>query len=110
LQTFVEKLPPHCLDVALSADTLIYLGDMKRTFEAVANALVPGGLFVATFEKQDEAEGDYRLGVSGRFRHSLAYLKRAAADAGLTVDHVSEEALRTEGGDPVYGYIFACTA
>jgi len=109
LQSFLEGLPPRCLDVALSADTLIYLGDMKRTFEAVSAALVPGGLFVASFEKQDEADGDYRLGISGRFRHSLAYLKRAVAEAGMTMIRVEEQALRTEGGEPVHGYIIACT-
>ena len=60
------------LDLALSADVLVYLGSLTAVFAAVARALRPGGWFGFTTETHD---GDgFLLDTTGRYRHSRRYL------------------------------------
>lgn len=66
----------------LAADVFIYIGELAEIFHGVARALEPGGLFAFSVEALPEG-GDYRLQPSGRYAHSLDYLRRLAAGAGL---------------------------
>lgn len=97
-ETFLRH-GPDAWDVVLAADVLIYLGTLKALAAAVAGALRPGGLFIATAE--ETPEGDWQLHPSGRYRHGRAYLRRTLEAAGLTVDHLAPIPLRREGDRPV---------
>ncbi len=86
-------------DVIIAADVLIYLGVLEPLAAAVAAALRPEGLFIATTE---EADGDsWELQPSGRYRHSRRYLRQVLDAAGLIVDQLETVVLRHEGERPV---------
>ena len=91
-------------DLIVAADTLIYFGPLDAVLAAAARALRPGGAMVFTLERLD---GDrFALTRSGRYAHSQAYARAAAAGAGLTPT-VIHGTLRHEGGAPVPGLIVA---
>ena len=92
-------------DLILSADTMIYIGDLMPTFRGVANRLVPGGFYIFACERKD-GEG-WEQTPSNRFRHSEAYIRAEAAMAGLAFDGIMACSLRTEASQPVPGWAVA---
>ncbi len=96
-------------DVLVSADTLVYFGDLLEFCEFAAGALRRPGLLVFTVEHAlGEVEIDYRLELHGRYSHSLEYVRRVLRQSGLTADVESAE-LRNEAGVPVAGLVVRAT-
>jgi predicted TPR repeat methyltransferase len=93
---FLEE-KPGAFDLAIAADTLVYLGDLAPLFGALRGALVLGGRFIATIEL-DEGGDDagYRLHVAGRYAHGAGYLRRELERAGLAVEREARAELRRE--------------
>ena len=92
-------------DVIVSADTLVYFGELLEFCEAAARALRPSGLLVFTLEHAvGEDNIDYRLELHGRYSHSRAYVKRVLAHSGLSVEAGSAD-LHNEAGAPVAGLV-----
>jgi predicted TPR repeat methyltransferase len=95
----------EAFDVMVSADTLVYFGDLGAFCETAAGALRRCGLLVFTLEHavgQDSI--DYRLELHGRYSHSLEYVNRVLTESGLIVQAESAE-LRNEAGAPVAGLV-----
>jgi predicted TPR repeat methyltransferase len=92
---------PHTYDLALAADTLVYLGDLERVLGAVASCLNPGGFFLFTVEKHP-GEG-FDLGPRRRWRHSESYLRKVASERGFEVAGLIACTPRIEAGLPVEG-------
>ena len=96
----------HAFDVIVSADTLVYFGDLQEVLSAAAQALRPKGHLIFTLERADEidAEAGYRLELHGRYSHRAAYVTRLLNRAGLTpiIEHAE---LRLESGVPVAGLV-----
>ena len=84
-------------DLILAADTLVYLGDLGTVFRNAAARLAPDGYFLFTVEA-DTGRG-FSLGPKRRWRHAEAYLRAAAAAAGLTVAGLVAAAPRSESPD-----------
>ena len=95
---------PVAWDLAIAADVFVYVGALETVFEAAARTLRPGGLFAFSVEAEEGDDG-YVLRPTGRYAHSLAYIKRLAAAAGLREMHLEESVLRMEKGRPIHGYI-----
>ena len=93
-------------DLIVSADTLVYFGDLKDVIAAVAGSLRPNGLFVFTLEHAaGECDGvGYRLELHGRYSHAQTYVEQLLAASGLNSKVVRAE-LRTEAGAPVWGLV-----
>jgi predicted TPR repeat methyltransferase len=93
----------HCeYDVVVAGDALVYLGELAPVAGAIAGALRPGGLVVATTERNPEG-APHRLMPSGRFAHAADALPRALAGAGLVIVANDALVLRREGGSDVDG-------
>jgi predicted TPR repeat methyltransferase len=65
-------------DLIVSADTLVYFGDLKAIVAAFAGALRPNGLLVFTLERAaaDTADAGFRLELHGRYSHAQAYFEQ----------------------------------
>ena len=102
--TDVLRNSKRAWDLILSADVFIYVGGLEQVFDATGAALRPGGLFAFSIESELEGEG-YALRTSGRYAHSLAYIRRLAQASGLREIQLDERVLRTDKGQPIEGYI-----
>ena len=100
----------EAFDLIVSADTLVYFGDLKGIVAAFAAALRPNGLLVFTLEHavEDSADVDYRLELHGRYSHVRAYLEQLLTFLGLQAKIVQAE-LRMEAGAPVSGLVIRAT-
>jgi len=110
LTAFIEGEAAGRYDLIVSADTLCYFGDLDAVTRASVRALAPGGWLVFTVEGLDDAANsteDFHLNPHGRYSHSVHYLQKVLADAGLVVRSVEPAHLRTEGGKPVHGFLVA---
>jgi predicted TPR repeat methyltransferase len=96
----------EAFDLIVSADALVYFGDLTGVITAFAGALRPNGLAVFTLERaiEDGAGVDYRLELHGRYSHAPAYVERLLTFAGLQSTIVQAQ-LRTEAGAPVPGLV-----
>lgn len=88
-------------DLVLAADVLIYFGALDKLFTEIHRILAPGGHFVFSVERGDEA---WTLKRTGRFSHSLTYLQALAAARFEIVDSRVMQ-IRTEGACAVLGLL-----
>jgi len=101
----------EAFDVIVSADTLVYFGELEDVAAASASALRPGGRLVFTVEElvgAESAAAGYAISPTGRYRHTRQYLERVLAKANLRSEIVPAE-LRLEAGDPVQGFVVGGT-
>jgi predicted TPR repeat methyltransferase len=97
-------------DVIVSADTLVYFGDLAAVAGAARGALRRGGVFIFTLEALDEDAGlDLRLEMHGRYTHAQRYVERVLHQAGFATD-ITHADLRMESGAPVRGLVVRATA
>jgi predicted TPR repeat methyltransferase len=96
----------EAFDLIVSADALVYFGDLNGVLEAFAAALRPSGLVVFTLERRgaDLSGVDYTLELHGRYSHAQTYVERLLTVSGLQPKIVEAE-LRTEAGLPVRGLV-----
>jgi predicted TPR repeat methyltransferase len=101
--SFMEA-SPRKYDTVLSADVFIYIGDLDRVFASVSRCLAAGGLFVFSEESHMGIE-PYHLRSSGRYAHSLPYLRELSARHGFEEVSVETITVRMENGLPIGGYV-----
>jgi predicted TPR repeat methyltransferase len=96
----------EAFDLIVSADTLVYFGDLRGVIAAAAGALRPQGLFVFTLEHAvgDSAVINYRLEPHGRYSHVLACVEHLLDLFGLQ-SKIAQAELRLEAGAPVPGLV-----
>lgn len=109
VEQFLDAGPAGRLELAAAADTFPYIGDLAPAFAALARALAPGGVLVASFEalKGGDPAAGFRLLSSGRYAHDAAYLVAVAAAAGLSVTVSETVDLRSEMGAAVRGHVMS---
>jgi len=96
-------------DVIVSADVLIYFGELGPALSAAAKALRPGGRLIFSVERTTDDEDGFHLNPHGRYSHSEAYLRRTLEAAHLVVRSVEAVVLRQEHKQPVPGLVvLAC--
>jgi predicted TPR repeat methyltransferase len=95
----------EAFDLIVSADALVYFGDLKGVIAAVAGSLRRNGLFVFTLERAvgGSAGVNYRL-EPRRYSHAQSYVEQLFDPFGLQPKIVQAE-LRMEAGAPVPGLV-----
>lgn len=91
-------------DLIMSADTLVYFGDLNKVLAAAYHALKPGGCLVFTIEEAENTD-TFKLELHGRYCHTIAYVKKVLQAAGLLERSCCSVVLRKELGDEVKGYL-----
>ncbi|HTO39436.1 MAG TPA: tetratricopeptide repeat protein [Rhizomicrobium sp.] len=96
---------PAMYDVVLSADTLVYFGDLLPVLGASRAALRPDGWVAFTLEALDGELDRSELSSSGRYGHSRSYVERALLQTGFDDIRIVPDTLRKEAGEPVRGWV-----
>jgi predicted TPR repeat methyltransferase len=96
---------PAAFDVIVSADTLVYFGDLDSVVQAAAGALRGGGLLIFTLERaMTESAPDFQLETHGRYTHAQRYVEQVLQRYGFE-SIIAHSDLRTEAGAPVRGLV-----
>ncbi|HXI54661.1 MAG TPA: tetratricopeptide repeat protein [Polyangia bacterium] len=102
---------PAAFDLVVSADTLVYFGDLAGAASAAAATLRPGGHLIFTVEHATpEPPEGFRLNPHGRYSHGEDYVRRTLTAAGLTVVSIEKAHLRVENMIPVDGLLVTARA
>jgi predicted TPR repeat methyltransferase len=98
---------PGAFDLVVSADTLVYFGDLEPVIGSAFRALRADGWFLFTVEEAAGADdaGGYRINPHGRYAHSRAYVKQTLRTGGFAPLTLEPVILRLEGGSPVSGLL-----
>ena len=108
LQTVIAEIMPGFRQGEVAVPTLVVQGDLDPILAAMAAALRPGGLLVATLEALDD--GDERnivLQVHGRYAHRGGYAQAMLERHGLRIETFTRDVLREELAEPVQGWVFS---
>ena len=104
VQFLVDR--PGAFDVLVSADTLIYFGELAPVFAAAHAALRPGGMLACTLEAlPDDDANAWRLTESGRYAHTRAGVAERLSAAGFAASTIAPASPRVEGGKAVHGWL-----
>jgi len=95
---------PMAFDLIVSADTLVYFGDLKPFLQAAYRSLLPGGHLVFTLEKGQDGAG-FKLNIHGRYSHALDYVGIELEESGFRAVSIEDAMLRKEAGEPVSGLL-----
>jgi predicted TPR repeat methyltransferase len=97
---------PGAFDAVVSADTLCYFGALDSALAAARCSLQRGGWLIFTVEAlgPDDPRA-HVLQTNGRYAHSTAHVKAAAAGAGLALRTLEAVVLRQEAGADVHGWL-----
>ncbi|GAA0779888.1 tetratricopeptide repeat protein [Roseibium denhamense] len=107
LVAFLTSDLPTQFDLAVCVDTLCYLGALDAFMTALAPALRPGGVLIASVEHlQDDDQTSFIVDATGRYAHSISYLNKTAKEAGLILEKDQKVTLRKELGKEVEGLTF----
>jgi predicted TPR repeat methyltransferase len=99
-------------DLVVSADTLVYFGELAQVAEAASRSLRPRGTLVFTVERAEAADspGGYRINPHGRYSHSREYVLSVLAAAELIEVTLREVDLRRQGAEWVPGWLVSSRA
>jgi predicted TPR repeat methyltransferase len=106
LTTYLRK-HVRTSDLIVSADTLVYFGDLTEVIAAAAGALRPGGALIFTIERAEpgEAPAGYRLNPHGRYSHTREYVAGILGGAGFVEPAIREISSRKEASLWVSGWL-----
>lgn len=93
-------------ELIVSADTLVYFGDLVAVLTAASKALTGGGWLAFSLEQAEPGDApDWQLSRSGRYRHSQGYVEHVVRGSGLHLQAVTPVTLRLNAQLPVKGLI-----
>jgi predicted TPR repeat methyltransferase len=103
LARYLENLNGDEYDLMAAADVFVYIGDLDRIFELVAQKLKKPGLFTFSVERTDEPNTDYTLQTTARYAHSADYLRKLIEKHGFIIEKFELEDVRRNLGQAIPG-------
>ena len=101
----------HSYELIVSADTLVYFGELREVLAGMAHALVAGGWLAFSLESKESADDSpWQLSQSGRYVHGAAYVQQALDAAGLRLVSMTPATLRMNERQPVKGLIILASS
>lgn len=105
----IQNEPDGDYDLIAATDVFIYIGKLDGIFREAKRILKPQGILAFSTESLDALpEGrrragteNYQLNETGRYAHSMRYLRELAETAGLTILASREDTGRIDNGQPV---------
>lgn len=88
-------------DLFVASDTFVYIGNLEPVFQAIANCASPNAIILFSIERTDDV--DYKLMDTGRFAHSVNYIKDIASSNSMTVISHQTGPLRRDSGKWISG-------
>ena len=104
LVDFMNETPER-FDLVIAADTFNYFGDLQQLFLALKTSLKENGTVVFTLEQSPVDDRAFQLNHSGRFKHSLEFIRGSLAGAGISIMEHSSADLRVENEKRVPGFL-----
>jgi predicted TPR repeat methyltransferase len=104
IQVFLQRDEEN-YDLFIAADVLVYLGDPKSLFPALAGRSMENGLIACSIETTKNVE-NFQLLPSGRYAHNPIYLQACAANAGFSVLMHQPHKIRKENGEWLAGDLY----
>lgn len=103
----LNEIPPlsESFDLIVAADMLIYLGDLRAFFAAVAQKCSLGAYLIFSTENLDSGQ-DYALQTHGLFGHSPVYVKRLLEENQFSLLEQSSVNLRKSAGEWIAGILY----
>lgn len=100
-------------DLVAAADVFVYVGKLDALFAEARRVLSPCGLLAFSVESLDALEStvavdestSYRLNPTGRYAHSMRYLKGLAVKCDFEIVIANAMQSRIDKGVPVVGYL-----
>jgi len=93
-------------DLVVAADVFVYIGVLKDIFHACSNNMSSNAyLIFSTEHLPDEANENYRLLESGRYKHSNTYINQLSSDYDFALIDRKFCTLRKENGKDVKGCV-----
>ena len=103
IQSYLDSTKTD-FDIVISADVFVYVGELEPVFKRCKSKMKKKGLFVFSIE---EYEGDgYKLLDTGRYAHSVDYIREISDRVGFSEISVESLVLREQAGKPIHGCIF----
>ncbi len=90
-------------DMILAADVFTYLGDLSPIFFECTARSSTGALLL--FSVEESTADQFELKATGRFGHSLDYIRKLSKDHGWTLKEVSSSQLRQDKGNWINGHL-----
>lgn len=109
IQEYLDKQPKLTLDIIVSADVFIYIGELYEIFRKASDILVNNGIFAFSIEVLKENK-NYNLNESGRFSHSEQYIIDLAHQYNFQILNSFHTTIRKENDIYLPGMIFILTA
>ncbi|MCK5092351.1 MAG: tetratricopeptide repeat protein [Gammaproteobacteria bacterium] len=103
IQTYLDATTTN-FDIIIAADVFVYIGNLEPTFRQCKNRLEENGIFAFSIEEHNDP--DYTLCSTGRYAHSIEYIRKTASATGLIELDFKSLVLRKQEGKPVQGCIF----
>ena len=100
--TYLSTIKIHSIDAILASDVFIYVGDISNLLAESSKCLGKDGVLGFTVENYYGGPG-LKLLKSGRFGHSLSYIKQVVLENGFEVLIWKDCVLRQQGGVDVNG-------
>ena len=104
--SFLSDQSDNSYDLAVSADVLPYIGELKELFAKVSKILAADGHFIFSVEHLPNDSRLFLLQQSGRFAHSNAYVRDVASTTGWQIIGHTLVDLRREREEWVRGAVY----